>query len=404
MTDQTICRACGNDFLLEDAYECPWCLAPCTSQQTPTQETAAAICDVDPWHLPVEAVEPRESDRFGHYIRISKIGRGGMGEVWKAWDTQLNRWVALKFLTEADAHGLMLFQTEAHLTANLSHPNIAAIHDYGKAHGLYYIAMQLVEGRSLDKAGKIDTRRAAGLAITAARAVHFAHGQGILHRDIKPANLMVTEGGHLYVMDFGLAARADSIHDPDFWSAGTEPFASPQQALGFDPEVRDDVYSLGVTLRALLPRKVPAALNRIILKSTAQEPEDRYQTAEAFARDLENYLRRMPRWRAAAAAALLVAIAGGSTFAVVSRERAHERAVALSRLGESHLQKKDLPGAVKFLTESIDIRPTAVAHLFRGWCYWQMFMLDEAERDIDAALVLDPTNQDAKDAKAILNR
>src|SRR5262245_1996868 len=157
-----------------------------------------------------------------------------MGQVWKSWDTRLGRWVALKFLKEADARDLAWFQREAHVAATLAHPHLAAIHDIGEDGGRHYIAMQYVEGRTLEKLGRADPRRIATLLRDAARGVAHDHAQGIIHRDLKPANFMITETDHLYVMDFGLARRIDS---PSTYSipgeaAGTPVYMSPAQAKG----------------------------------------------------------------------------------------------------------------------------------------------------------------------------
>jgi serine/threonine-protein kinase len=141
---------------------------------------------------------------FGKHLRTTKLGSGGGGEVWRAYDTVLGRWVALKLLKGTDEEEVVRFHREAQLAGRLSHPNIAAIYEVGSAGGRFYIAMQLVDGRTLRALGA-DARRAATLLRDAARAVAYAHEEGVIHRDLKPDNLMVAGGSHVYVMDFGLA-------------------------------------------------------------------------------------------------------------------------------------------------------------------------------------------------------
>ncbi len=171
-------------------------------------------------HAPGTAPQPPEvasapsESQFGKFVRTEKLGAGGMGEVWRAYDTQLGRWVALKSLKGGD-EDLARFKREAHLAGQLSHPNICAIHEVGEDRGQHFIAMQFVPGETLrqivaargaDRGA--DRRLLVRLIRDTARAVDYAHGHVIVHRDLKPENLMVTEAArepHVYVMDFGLA-------------------------------------------------------------------------------------------------------------------------------------------------------------------------------------------------------
>ena len=123
-------------------------------------------------------------ERFGKYVKTEKLGEGGMGVVWKAWDTELGRWTAIKFLKSRDEEEIARFQREAQLAAKLSHPNIAAVYEAQED----YICMQYVRGQTLLTYPRDDLKKQIGIICKVAEAVHYAHGQGVIHRDLKPAN------------------------------------------------------------------------------------------------------------------------------------------------------------------------------------------------------------------------
>jgi predicted Ser/Thr protein kinase len=257
-----------------------------------------------------------------HYVLAQVLGKGGMGQVWKAWDTKLQRWVALKFLTLDDEGNVKRFEREARLAARLRHPNIAAIHEIGEHKGRHYLVMEFIDGVSLGKAG-LALRPAVEAILKCARAVEEAHKAGVIHRDLKPDNLMITPAGFPYVMDFGLAKAVETEASLSVSGdvLGTPSFMSPEQAKGeIDTlDARTDVYSLGATLYALLtgqkpfsgkttieilvkvvnqevvpPRKIkpeiPGPLEAIVLKAMEKERDRRYPSAEALALDLERWL------------------------------------------------------------------------------------------------------------------
>jgi tetratricopeptide (TPR) repeat protein/predicted Ser/Thr protein kinase len=266
-----------------------------------------------------EAAARDPANRIGRYVKTSPLGAGGMGEVWKAWDGDLARWVALKFVHHPDPDQVARFRREAQTAAALSHPNIAAIYEVGEAAGRPFLAMQFVAGQALSSVPRDDRRRLVGLIRDAALAVHFAHEQGVVHRDLKPHNLMA-EGSRVFVLDFGLAkpTRLESSISISGAVVGTPAYMPPEQAQGRDVDARSDVYSLGATLYELLsgrppfdakevyavlrkvveedPAALPPSVDRdlrtIVLKCLEKDPERRYDSARGLADDLGRWLNR----------------------------------------------------------------------------------------------------------------
>src|SRR5207302_3684409 len=192
------------------------------------------------------------------YRLVNRIAVGGMGEVWQASDTRLDRTVAVKVLKaelSGDAEFLHRFRTEARTTASLNHPGIAAVHDYGETTAdelsIAYLVMELVEGEPLAgiiaRNGRLGAEHTLEVLEQAGRALQAAHQQGLVHRDIKPGNILVTGNGTVKITDFGIAKAADAA--PVTRSGmvmGTAHYIAPEQALGQDAEPTSDVYSLAV--------------------------------------------------------------------------------------------------------------------------------------------------------------
>jgi tetratricopeptide (TPR) repeat protein len=310
---------------------------------------------------------------LGPYVLTELLGKGGFGEVWKARDERLGRWVAVKVLDVQDEDDLKRFSREARTAASLDHPNIAAVYDV-ELTGRPYIAMQLIDGAA--PAGPLPPRDAARIARDAARAVAHAHGKGIVHRDLKPANLLVASGT-VYVLDFGLARRfaGPTTVTREGQMIGTPAYMSPEQARGEKTDARSDIWGLGATLHELLAGsppytgtsmidvltrvvaddpaplpKAPPELANVVAKCLQKDPRRRYATADELVADLERFLRgaavsaRAPARFARAVAkrpALVIGIlAAAITAGLVARsqlstERGLARRAELRRLDDA---------------------------------------------------------------------
>ncbi|HEU5142957.1 MAG TPA: protein kinase, partial [Solirubrobacterales bacterium] len=259
------------------------------------------------------------------YRLLSRLGSGGMADVWLAEDSHLQRRVALKILHRRfaqDREFVERFRREAEAAAGLQHPNIVAVFDRGDVEGTYYIAMQLLEGRSLKElieAG-LTPEQAAGIVRQILDAAGFAHRHGVVHRDLKPQNVIVDAEGKATVTDFGIARAGASEITQAGSVMGTPHYLSPEQAQGQDVTAVSDLYSVGVILYEALAGRVPfeadsavaiamkqvshapqrpssinpsvsPALDAVVMRALEKDPGQRFQSAEAFIAALDAALR-----------------------------------------------------------------------------------------------------------------
>src|SRR5580765_1949310 len=273
-----------------------------------------------------------------HYRIISKLGAGGMGEVYLAHDTKLDRKVAIKFLhdqSNQDADKLNRFVQEAKAASALNHPNILTVYEIGEVDGKSYIATELIDGQTLREhlshKESLPLNTILKIGVQVSEALSAAHQAGIIHRDIKPENIMLRKDGYAKVLDFGLAKLTEEkkteevllegatkvfVNTSPGLVMGTVSYMSPEQARGKETDARTDIWSLGVVLyemlagtvpftgetvnhtivsilekEPLLLENVPAELQRIVRKSMTKDVDMRYQTAHDLLIDLKN-LRR----------------------------------------------------------------------------------------------------------------
>ena len=272
--------------------------------------------------------------RFGDYELLEEIGRGGMGIVFRAQQLSLNREVAVKLMLRgkwASASDRLRFQAEAEAAAKLDHPNIVPVYEVGEHDDHTYFSMKYITGQTLSQRlaadGPMDPRMAARIIVLVARAVEFAHQQGVLHRDLKPSNIMLDSQGQPHVTDFGLAKQIADPHSLTRTGAvlGTPAYMAPEQAAGDRGQVgpASDTYSLGTILYHLLTGKPPFEatspvdvvlkvleqdppllrtvnpsvdrdLEMIALRCLQKPPDLRYESAGALANDAEAYLNDEP--------------------------------------------------------------------------------------------------------------
>ena len=241
---------------------------------------------------------------FPQFEILGCLGRGGMGVVYKAIQKSLNRMVAIKILAPervGQEKFAERFAREAQTLAQLNHPNIVTVFDYGETGGLYYFVMEFVDGvnlRDLLSDGKLEPQQALAIVPPVCEALQYAHDKGIVHRDIKPENLLLDKEGRVKIADFGIAALVGAVGE----SSGTPPYMAPEQA-GPSPEVdhRADIYALGVVLYEMLtgerPNKelvapsrkvqIDVRLDEIVLRALEKNPELRYQQASIFKTQVE---------------------------------------------------------------------------------------------------------------------
>jgi serine/threonine-protein kinase len=269
-------------------------------------------------------------EKVGPYRILEQIGKGSMATVFKAYQEERKRYVALKVLHPAfkeDPNFLGRFQREASMVAKLDHPNIIPFYDYAEYKGFPYLVMKFIEGQTLKdrlQKGPLNKEEILKITRTVGDGLTYAHQQGILHRDVKPSNVLLANDGQIYLADFGLA-RLASANDSTLSAeilVGTPQYLSPEQASGItDLDVRSDVYNLGVMLYEMtvgqvpfnsdtpykvvldhiykplpLPREINLKLSeeieRVLLKALAKDREDRYPDVASL---VEAFTAALPR-------------------------------------------------------------------------------------------------------------
>jgi serine/threonine protein kinase len=310
-------------------------------------------------------------DLLGPYEIIAPLGKGGMGEVYRARDTRLGREVALKVLPETganDADTLARFEREARAVAALNHPNILSIHDTGEHRGVPYAVTELLEGENLSdrlRTGPVAPKRATEIACQIADGLSAAHARGVIHRDIKPENIFLTNDGRAKILDFGIArigprpgditSGAGRLGSSAQFIMGTAGYMSPEQVRGKSIDHRTDIFALGAVFYEMLTgrrafdrpamvetmtsvlkddpskfpetEKIPSEIRPFVFRSLEKDPADRYQTARDLLLDLRAFqaeqtheaaervqFRAEPPWKHRRTRVLLRAVAGVLLF------------------------------------------------------------------------------------------
>ena len=266
-------------------------------------------------------------EMLGKYRLVEKLGQGGMAQVYRAYDPDLDRYVAVKLLhphLTGDEEFTARFRREARAVAALEHPHIVRVYDFGAEGELAFLVMEHLEGISLKEqlrelnchGGLMELEEVVRIVSALADALDHAHRNGLVHRDLKPSNVIITTDGRPVLTDFGIARMVDAtVITESGGTLGTPAYMSPEQCRGEPGDVRSDIYSLGVLLYRLCtgrvpfdadtpyavilkhitaplppPRSVrpdlPEAVERVILKALSKEPDDRYQTAGDLGRSL----------------------------------------------------------------------------------------------------------------------
>lgn len=339
-------------------------------------------------------------DSWDRYHIFSRLGAGGMGSVFKAFDPKLNRFVALKFLHTKNRQHAAAFLDEARAQAQVEHPLICQVYEVGEVEAQPYIAMRFIDGRPLYEAARdFPLQTKVQLIQQVGDALHSAHQKGLIHRDIKPGNILVTtnQKGALrcIVVDFGLAQTMDTREAEGDEVAGTPDYLAPEQLAGDPIDHRTDIYSLGAVFYELLTGhvpfrgrnvgetlhlisgadpappsqlddEIPRDLDAIVLKCLSKKPSERYSSAVDLVRDLDNFIEGKPisarsgsvpyrtgkffrrhRWVALAAALGVVALLALSALGLYTRQRDQRQAELTRRFGE---EVKAMEASMRYAT------------------------------------------------------
>jgi serine/threonine-protein kinase len=287
---------------------------PDEPQPTRTNFADAAGAPGSPFPSIEEGRFPAGTTLAGRFRILGLLGKGGMGEVYRALDLTLNQMVALKFISHA-AHtsdaALARFRNEVRIARQVSHPNVCRVYDIGVIEGLHFLSMEYVDGEDLAsllrRIGRLPSDKALEFARRLCAGLAAAHERGVLHRDLKPANIMIDGRGQVRITDFGLAALAGDVHGGDIRS-GTPAYMSPEQKAGRDVTTRSDIYALGLVLHEMF---------------TGRRPGDSQATPTTLVKDLDPTIERViqrcleadPRNRPSSALNVAMALPGGDPIA-----------------------------------------------------------------------------------------
>jgi predicted Ser/Thr protein kinase len=319
------CTACQRD-IPEASRFCPSCGSPIGGSNASTFTTAS--------HHPPFSTNAMDQSRFipgamlaDRYRIVSLIGRGGMGEVYRAEDLKLGQPVALKFLPKEMArHGdrLARFHNEVRIARQVSHPNVCRVYDIGEADGQHFLSMEYVDGEDLAsllrRIGRLPPDKAIDVARQLCAGLAAAHDRGVLHRDLKPANVLIDGRGRVRIVDFGLAGLADERRDPDVF-AGTPPYMAPEQFDGRAASMRTDVYALGLILYEMFTGKPAFKVGGDLMAQVADHAAPTSPAAPipdldpAVQRVIQQCLERDPARRPPSALAVAAALPGGDPLA-----------------------------------------------------------------------------------------
>src|SRR5580765_4355157 len=323
------CPACAH-ACPEGGRYCPYCSAPLDATSAETAVMGAGTGSAPS----LSSTSSVDEGRFlpgtvvaGRYRIAGLLGRGGMGEVYRATDLTLGQSVALKFLPEATAHderALARFYNEVRVARQVTHPNVCRVYDVGQVQGLHYISMEFVDGEDLGsllrRIGRLPVDKAVETARKICAGLSAAHDKGVLHRDLKPANVMIDGRGQVIIMDFGLAGLAEQL-EGDIRS-GTPAYMAPEQLAGTGVSVRSDIYALGLLLYELFTGKrafEAASLMELMQLQERAAPVSITSMAKDVDPSVERVILRClqpdPAARPASVLAVAAALPGGDPLA-----------------------------------------------------------------------------------------
>jgi predicted Ser/Thr protein kinase len=324
------CAACSTQLTATTRF-CPQCGTSANTADPDSVETVA----VSFLATNMAGMPSRADERFppgmllaSRYRVVSRVGKGGMGEVFRADDLMLGQPVALKFLPEAargNVNLLKRFYDEVRIARQISHKNVCRVYDIGEIDGHPYLSMEYIDGEDLGsllrRIGRLPADKAAEFARKMCAGIAAAHAQGVLHRDIKPANIMIDSRGELRITDFGLAGLADQLQGTEIRN-GTPAYMAPEQLTGQEVSVQSDLYAVGLVLYEMFTGKLPFTGNTVA-EVTKMRQENRVTNPSTLVNDLDKTVERAilrcldadPRQRPASALALAGSLPGGDPLA-----------------------------------------------------------------------------------------